>query len=86
MARGCVNLTVSCILGCMDIELRKKICPEGLQPLASHLGISYQAVQRWFVRGKIPAERVLAVEAATGISRHELRGDIYPVETNQQVA
>ncbi len=27
------------------------------------------------------AEHVLAVEAATGISRHELRPDIYPLET-----
>lgn len=28
----------------------------------------------------IPAEFVLRVEAATGVSRHDLRPDIYPVE------
>lgn len=28
----------------------------------------------------LPGEYVLAVEAATGISRHELRPDLYPVE------
>lgn len=70
----------------MNADMRKTICPEGLQPLAEHLGISYQAVQRWFVRGKIPAERVLAVEAATGVSRHKLRPDIYPVENSHRAA
>lgn len=64
----------------MNADIRKRVCPSGLQPLASRLGISYQAVQRWFVRGRVPAERVLAIEAATGVSRHELRPDIYPVD------
>lgn len=33
------------------------------------------------VRGQrpLPARYVLSVEAATGVSRHELRPDIYPV-------
>jgi len=32
--------------------------------------------------GRVPAERVLAIENATDgvISRHELRPDLYPVE------
>jgi DNA-binding transcriptional regulator YdaS (Cro superfamily) len=31
---------------------------------------------------KVPAERVLLIEAATGgrVSRHELRPDLYPLE------
>jgi hypothetical protein len=33
-------------------------------------------------RKSLPAEHVLAVEAATGISRHELRPDIYPVQSS----
>jgi len=70
----------------MNADIRKRVCPEGLRPLASRLGVSYQAVQRWFVRGRVPAERVLAIEAATGVSRHELRPDIYPVEDHQQAA
>ncbi len=64
----------------MDTRLRKEICPKGLAPLANHLGVSYQAVHKWFRKGKIPAERVLAVEAATGVSRHRLRPDIYPAD------
>lgn len=49
--------------------------------LARLCGLSPTAVWKW-VRGKspLPAEHVLAVEAATGISRHDLRPDIYPRE------
>ncbi len=45
--------------------------------LAKHLGIKPQAVDQW---GQIPAEHVHAVEGLTGIPRHELRPDLYPVE------
>jgi DNA-binding transcriptional regulator YdaS (Cro superfamily) len=38
--------------------------------------VSYQAIQKF--RERVPAERVLAIEAATGVPRHELRPDIYP--------
>ena len=45
------------------------------------LGLSQTSVWKWVNRGKaLPAEHVLAVEAATGISRHALRPDIYPIE------
>ncbi len=51
------------------------------QALADLLGLRSQgAVQNWIMRGRIPAERVLAVEAATGVSRHDLRPDLYPRE------
>lgn len=43
--------------------------------LASGLGITSQAVGQW---KKVPAERVLDVERITGVSRHELRPDLYP--------
>ncbi len=36
-------------------------------------------VWEWLDKNKpLPAEHVLAVEAATGVSRHDLRPDIYP--------
>lgn len=42
------------------------------------LGVSQAAVWRWLDKElPLPAEHVLAVEAATGISRHALRPDIY---------
>lgn len=46
----------------------------GVNQLARMLGVSPATVAEW---RQVPATRVLAVEAATGISRHELRPDIY---------
>lgn len=41
--------------------------------------VAQPTVWKWLNFGKpLPAEHVLAVEAATGISRHDLRPDIYP--------
>lgn len=37
-------------------------------------GLTSQAVSQW---KKIPAERVLDVESVTGISRHDLRPDVF---------
>src|SRR5437588_7628430 len=46
----------------------------GVSELARRIGISQPSVSNW---DKIPAERVLAIEAATGISRKMLRPDLY---------
>lgn len=49
--------------------------------LARDVGVSSTAVWKWVQSSKrIPAEYVLRVEAATGVSRHLLRPDIYPVD------
>jgi DNA-binding transcriptional regulator YdaS (Cro superfamily) len=47
----------------------------GMRPLARAIGVSYQAIQSW--KKRIPAERVLDVERATGIPRDKLRPDLY---------
>lgn len=48
---------------------------------AAALGLKNPSiVMNWRTRGKVPADRVLDVEAATGISRHTLRPDIFGVE------
>lgn len=39
--------------------------------------ITSQAISQW---RRVPAERVLEVERATSVSRHELRPDIYPLD------
>ena len=46
----------------------------GVSELARRVGISQPSVSNW---DRIPAERVLAVEAATGVARHVLRPDLY---------
>lgn len=47
----------------------------GVRPLARALGVSQPAVSNW---KRVPADRVLAVEGATGITRTALRPDLYP--------
>lgn len=43
------------------------------------LGVSQPTVWEWLNKGKsLPAEHVLAVEAATGVPKEQLRPDIYP--------
>lgn len=59
----------------LDGILRAKRLAGGAKALADRLGISKQAVSAWKI---IPAERVIAVEAATGIAREKLRPDLYP--------
>lgn len=44
--------------------------------LAHHFGVYPSALSQW---DRVPAERVLDVERITGISRHDLRPDIYGV-------
>ncbi|HEY7664256.1 MAG TPA: Cro/CI family transcriptional regulator [Xanthobacteraceae bacterium] len=46
----------------------------GVAALARKIGISQPSVSNW---SRVPAERVLSVEAATGVSRAVLRPDLY---------
>jgi DNA-binding transcriptional regulator YdaS (Cro superfamily) len=59
---------------------RAKAVLKGNTALARALpgDITPQAVSQW---KRVPAERVLDVERATGVPRHELRPDIYPPPT-----
>jgi DNA-binding transcriptional regulator YdaS (Cro superfamily) len=51
------------------------------QAMAAALGVSQPTIWRWLNQSKqLPAEYVLKIEAATGVSRHDLRPDIYPRE------
>lgn len=44
---------------------------------ARTLGTKPSVVMNWRTRKQVPAERVLDIETATGISRHTLRPDIF---------
>jgi TorA maturation chaperone TorD len=46
----------------------------GIAELARKIGIAQPSVSNW---NKVPAQRVIAVEAATGVSRKQLRPDLY---------
>jgi DNA-binding transcriptional regulator YdaS (Cro superfamily) len=51
-----------------------------LRALAQRLGVKSQAVSQW---DEVPPRRVLAMEEATGVSRYELRPDIYGDEPDR---
>lgn len=55
----------------------------GQSALARKLGCTPQAVSKMCATGKVPAERVIAVEEAVEgqVTRNELRPDLYPIET-----
>lgn len=53
--------------------------------LARIAGVSSTAVWKWVqIAARVPAEFVLRIEAATGVSRHVIRPDIYPVERRRR--
>lgn len=49
----------------------------GQAKFARLIGVTAQAVSQW---GEVPPLRVLVVERVSGVSRHELRPDLYPLE------
>ena len=49
----------------------------GQAAFARLIGVTAQAVSQW---DEVPPLRVLAVERVSGVSRHELRPDLYPSE------
>ena len=55
----------------------------GTAMLAQRLGIQAPSIYSW---RRVPPNRVLAIEAVTGISRHELRPDLYPPDVPKRRA
>lgn len=62
----------------MTTTALKNLKRGSLAAISKTLGVHVASVMRW-ADGRVPAERVLDVERATGISRHDLRPDIYPL-------
>jgi DNA-binding transcriptional regulator YdaS (Cro superfamily) len=72
-----------CISSFMDQITKKAVkAAGGAMSVARATGISRQAVEQW---PHVPAKHVLCVEAVSGISRYELRPDVYgPPPTNDR--
>ena len=60
-------------------DLRALLRTKGLNlgKLADAVGVDKATVTRWAQR-RVPAERVIGIEKTTGISRSDLRPDLYP--------
>lgn len=70
----------------MSALARAKEAAGGPTALGRAIDLTPQAVSLW---KEVPAKHVLAVERITGISRHELRPDIYgpaPAKTKRKAA
>nr|WP_295810318.1 Cro/CI family transcriptional regulator [uncultured Nitratireductor sp.] len=67
----------------IDIVSRAAERSGGIVSLARELGIKHNALYSW---KRVPAERVLDIERITGISRHELRPDIFGPAPNRESA
>lgn len=72
----------------MDMSaLDKAVSAAGSQlALANLLGIKAPSVSGWYERKRVPAERCIAIEQATGVSRHELRPDVFGVGNGSEPA
>ena len=58
-----------------DEALLEAIAAAGsVTKLAAAIGVKPQAVSQW---RRVPTERVVAVEAATGVPRERLRADLF---------
>lgn len=64
----------------MSTPLHRAVAAAGSQTeLARRINVTQAHIWNWLNRdGKVPAEHVLPIERATGVSRHELRPDLYP--------
>jgi DNA-binding transcriptional regulator YdaS (Cro superfamily) len=60
----------------------------GQVPLAKILGVNPSLISQWVTgRLKVAARHCLAIESATGVSRHDLRPDVFgPLAEQQDVA
>lgn len=58
----------------------------GQTKLARAIGKTQGHISQWLRREYVPAEEVLKIEAVTGVSRHSLRPDIYPLEFSDPAA
>lgn len=60
----------------------------GQNQLAKICNTSQPRIWNWLNRDaqKVPAEYVLVIEKATGVSRSDLRPDLYPVDETSKVA
>ncbi|MCO6050877.1 helix-turn-helix domain-containing protein [Mesorhizobium sp. RP14(2022)] len=68
----------------IDIVTKAAAGAGGIVALARHLKISHNAMYSW---KRVPAERVIEIERVSGISRHELRPDLFgPAASEQETA
>lgn len=65
----------------LESAIAKAVRAAGSQSALGRLiGRRQSTVREWLLAGRVSPEAVLQVEAATGVSKHDLRPDLYPRE------
>jgi DNA-binding transcriptional regulator YdaS (Cro superfamily) len=72
----------------MSTAALKRACEVagGQKPLADRIGTTQSQVWYWLTRSKkgVPAEFVLSIERETGVSRSEMRPDLWPASVGER--
>ena len=72
----------------MSNEALKRACDlaGGQTPLADRIGTTQSQIWYWLEKSKrgVPAEFVLSIEKETGVSRSDLRPDLWPDEPHEE--
>lgn len=68
-----------CLIRPMSTDALKRAIDKagGQTDLARAIGTTQGHVSQWLRRGKVPADKVLLIERATGVPRQELRPDVF---------
>lgn len=84
---GTIGSMIRCIMNTNPIHDAIRAAGSGPK-LAQQLGISARAIYKWAARwddgilAAVPAHRAIEIEAATGISRSQLRPDLWGEESS----
>jgi DNA-binding transcriptional regulator YdaS (Cro superfamily) len=50
----------------------------GEKACAKHFAVTFQAIQHWIYKSRVPAKHIIKLERLSGVTRHEIDSDIYP--------
>lgn len=68
----------------MTIESRRRAikravkCAGGEKAVAAEFGLTFQAVQHWIYKARVPAPHILKLSNLGGVKPSEIDSDIYP--------
>jgi DNA-binding transcriptional regulator YdaS (Cro superfamily) len=50
----------------------------GEKKVGDACGVTFQAVQHWIYKARVPAKHIITLERMSKVTRHEIDDDIYP--------
>lgn len=84
LALGCVLCNQWLMTKPSPLRAYREGSKQSLEQIAALFGVNKTTVMRWEER--VPAERALDIERATGVPRWELRPDLWDAPANERAA